>query len=368
MFERTEAAPSRAFRRHSGPPSVRVILCGAALLITACRRSTEPLAPGGTPASSKPDTQVTALIQRARQLRDARSIDLAIESLEQAVRIDSACVEAWSELAAFALEKGDERRARAAAMEAVQREPEAALPHGVIGALGIRQGNFEEAVAHLEKVSKLRPRPDDLEALGRAYAGLGRFEDAARVFQAALRLDPRHTGSLNDLGLIELREERLDAARRCFEAVLAIDPEDERALFNLGNTLMRLGEHAKGREALAAFQARKRVLVDVDVSESAARSQPLSPDAHCDLAEAYARAARIEASVGSFVRALQLDPAHKRSLRGITRLGIEQGNTEPVRELLEAGLAKSQGDPEITALLGELQRSGSSTGAQGAKP
>jgi tetratricopeptide (TPR) repeat protein len=205
-------------------------------------------------------------------------------------------------------------------------------------------------------------------ALGRAYSGMGRFADAARVFQAALRLDPRHIGSLNDLGLIDLREERLDAARRRFESVLAIDPQDERALFNLGNTLVRLGEHAKGREVLAAFQARKQILVDVEVCESAVRSQPLSPDAHCDLAEAYARAARIEACASSFVRALQLDPAHKRSLRGITRLGIEQGNTEPVRELLEAALAKSQGDPEITALLGELQRSGPPTGAQGAKP
>lgn len=367
MFERTEAAPSRTSRGCSSGPSFRVFLCGAAMLIASCGRSTEPRASSGNP-SGKPDARVTALIQRAQELHEARSIDAAIEALEQAVRIDPASIDAWSELAALTLEKGDERRARAAALEALRREPEAALPHGVIGALGIRQGNFEEAIEHLEKVAKLRPRPDDLEALGRAHAGLGRSADAARAFHEALRLDPGHVGSLNDIGLIELREGRLDAARGRFEAVLAIAPNDERALFNLGNTLVRLGEHAKGREALAAFAERKRILVEVDLCESAARARPLSPDIHCDLAEAYARANWIEASVSSFVRALQLDPAHKRSLRGITRLGIEHGNTGPVRELLEAGLAKSQGDPEIAALLGEIERSGSSPGTQATKP
>ena len=53
---------------------------------------------------------------------------------------------------------------------------------------------------------------------------IGDHAASVRDIEHVLKLEPRHFGALSGLGLIMLKEERLDAALRSFEAALAVNP------------------------------------------------------------------------------------------------------------------------------------------------
>lgn len=57
-----------------------------------------------------------------------------------------------------------------------------------------------------------RARAKATEALGRTTMAQGKLEDAAKCFREALRLDPRNGGAHNGLGLVLLRQGRIDEA------------------------------------------------------------------------------------------------------------------------------------------------------------
>ena len=74
---------------------------------------------------------------------------------------------------------------------AVQRNPEEALKYYETGAQYVEQGQWDEAVADLEKSIQLDP---DLgvahQALGNAYYTLGRYPEALVAFDRALEIEP----------------------------------------------------------------------------------------------------------------------------------------------------------------------------------
>src|SRR5437879_12385966 len=53
---------------------------------------------------------------------------------------------------------------------------------------------------------------------------IGRFDAAAEALGEALRLAPKHSGYLTNLGLIQQRQHKLDEAEPTFQAVLAKEP------------------------------------------------------------------------------------------------------------------------------------------------
>jgi len=75
---------------------------------------------------------------------------------------------------------------------------------------------------------------------------IGRFDAAAEALGEALRLAPKHSGYLTNLGLIQQRQHKLDEAEQTFGAVLANDPSYALAGLGLCNALRELGRPKKG--------------------------------------------------------------------------------------------------------------------------
>lgn len=71
-----------------------------------------------------------------------------------------------------------------------------------------------------------------LESALEAHAQ-GRLEEAVRLYQQVLALDPENKFAYYNLGLVDQTEGRTDAAAANYTEALAIDPEFEPALFNL---------------------------------------------------------------------------------------------------------------------------------------
>jgi cytochrome c-type biogenesis protein CcmH/NrfG len=120
--------------------------------------------------------------------------------------------------------------------------------------------------------------------LGNMYFDAERFEDAARWYEDALKIEPRNVNASTDLGITYYYRNQPDRALAQFERSLAVDPKHSKTLLNIG--IVR----AFGKQDLeGAAKAWQRVLeVAPDSPEGRAAKQALDGlrNAHPDVSGA----------------------------------------------------------------------------------
>jgi serine/threonine protein kinase len=140
---------------------------------------------------------------------------------------------------------------------------------------GKRYQTFKELRADLEPLLKRQTgetiKPPELKELetwewynkGGSLGSLGRFDEAIRCFDQAIKINPQYAdawynkgGSLNSLG-------RFDEAIRCFDQAIKIDPQHAKAWYNKGNSLDKLGRFD---EAIRCFDQ----AIKIDPQDAAA--------------------------------------------------------------------------------------------------
>jgi protein O-GlcNAc transferase len=197
-----------------------------------------------------------------------------------------------------------------------------------MGALLQQLKRPEEALTyfnrHLEMVN------DDLQTLvqiGKCYAELGRFEDAEAVLRRAVGGADDAVGFYN-LGYVVEQRGRADEAERLYERALELNPGLAGAHTNLGTALAREGRFAEAvvhlAEAVrlepgsaAAYNNLGGVFLQqrqVDVASRHFRSSlelnPEHADAHANLGAALAQQGLFDEAIRHFDEALRIDPRH----------------------------------------------------------
>ncbi|MBM3556846.1 MAG: tetratricopeptide repeat protein, partial [Alphaproteobacteria bacterium] len=110
-------------------------------------------------------------------------------------------------------------------------------------------GRFGEAIRALESAVRLRPRDASIRSnLGAARQGAGDFEGAVGDFQAALEFDPDYAGAWNNLGAALQKLERSEEAEAAFRRAIALQPT---AADVCGNLATLHSEAGKIESALA---------------------------------------------------------------------------------------------------------------------
>jgi Flp pilus assembly protein TadD len=114
----------------------------------------------------------------------------------------------------------------------------------------------ESRAATLKQSAERDPKDTRVRIeLGNLYFDSERFEEAARWYEAALKIDPRNVSASTDLGISYYYMNQADRALSQFERSLAIDPRHTKTLLNVG--IVR----AYGKDDLAgAVQAWERVV------------------------------------------------------------------------------------------------------------
>jgi tetratricopeptide (TPR) repeat protein len=126
----------------------------------------------------------------------------------------------------------------------------------------LAKGKNDEAVAYYnEAIDYLEPYKDDIsfykayisglyKNLGQALIKVNRRNDALRIFDKALQLDPKNVDFWVSRGevLVLLSSTMQDEAMRSFDSALNIEPKGKRALDSKGEAFERMNEPEKAKE------------------------------------------------------------------------------------------------------------------------
>jgi tetratricopeptide (TPR) repeat protein len=119
-------------------------------------------------------------------------------------------------------------------------------------------GRSEGALEFYERARKVKPEdPDLLITLGNANFDLKRYAEAEKWYRLALKARPNDALIQMDLGsTFYLREPRdLEQAISFYRAALKADPRHEKSLQNLTRALLDKGEKAAAGQTLAQLEA-----------------------------------------------------------------------------------------------------------------
>lgn len=268
-------------------------------------------------------------------------IDLAIEELSQAARVDTDALEIHLILGNVYRERGQVSRAIQVHQSLLQRQKLTRLEHAyVMLCLGLdfkRGGFVDRAVEAFKEARRLDPsNAYALLHLEKVYEEQRQWDEAARVRQELLTMagpeSPARSQSVlafleNERGLLALRAGDLAEARARFSAALDLDDAVTPASVNLGDVLAREGEREAAirrwerviddtpdrahlvldrlREAYAAAGHPERFL---ELCRRVAAAHPHNWRARLAFGQALAAGQQADAALDQFLEALSHNP------------------------------------------------------------
>jgi predicted O-linked N-acetylglucosamine transferase (SPINDLY family) len=149
---------------------------------------------------------------------------------------------------AFALALEQHRAGRLAEAERgyreiLQREPGHADSLHMLGVIALQAGDLASALALVGRAVALRPDAAVCRNnLGQVLERLGRDDEAARCYEAAIELDRGYAEAHNNLGLVRSRQDRLIDAEALYRKAIELDPQYAEPHTNRGNLLKDRGE------------------------------------------------------------------------------------------------------------------------------
>jgi tetratricopeptide (TPR) repeat protein len=112
---------------------------------------------------------------------------------------------------------------------------------------------YQAAIEAYKKVP--RGSADVWNKMGIAYQMMFNLDDAARCYQASLKLDPKNARVLNNLGSVYDSHKEYGNAERMYRKALKLDPNSAMIYKNLGTNLLAQHKYKKGWEAYKAALA-----------------------------------------------------------------------------------------------------------------
>ena len=211
--------------------------------------------------------------------------------------------------------------------DTVAQCPGNARAHGNLGRAYLGLGRWEEAVAACQEELRLAPayNGDARANLGRALTELGRAADAVPFFEDGLRLKPGSFDLHNNYGVALAALGRWPEAVTQYETALRLQPDFAELHNNFANALVKVGRLP---EALAHYETAWRLAPDFAEAEvnwgralaeagrleealphfeNVARVRPAAAS-QADLAGALAAAGRMDEAIVHYEAALRLQP------------------------------------------------------------
>ena len=179
--------------------------------------------------------------------------------------------------------------------------------------LGLAQaeaGKLDTALATLREATRLNPDYVPLQLkLGGCLLALGRWQEAAQVYEAILEKHAGNAAAYYGLGRVRAARKDLDGAVELLRKACEAFPHYGAVYYALAQTYKRQGKMDEAVAHLTLYQRYRTLGPDLgDRLLAEIRALNTNPSEQIRLGEELARQGRLEEAAAALERALQLDP------------------------------------------------------------
>jgi tetratricopeptide (TPR) repeat protein len=285
------------------------------------------------------DPQVVVL--NATLLMHQGKNDEAFTMLQAAEKDNPQNVQVKTLLGLSAMQKGDVATAETSFRNAAQIDPRDLGAERGLAQLANRKGDQTQLRQVATTTLKYFPNlPDPYIWRGTAEANDKQFDAAAADFQAALKIDPKNSQAMSELGQLEIKQQHVPQGRALLEQALQIDPTSEALAL-----LIRMDLQANQPAAAISLiqQQMSRTPPNAGLYDALATVQLISKD--------------MNGALDSSKKALQINPSDPAAMRSFTQASIGLGQLGPAMDAWEQWSVKHPRDPQGPSFLGMLYES-----------
>ncbi|CAD6188370.1 unnamed protein product [Caenorhabditis auriculariae] len=281
-----------------------------------------------------------------------KNLDKSMKFSTLAIKANSTCAEAYSNLGNVFKERGQLAEALENYKHAVKLKPEFIDGYINLAAALVAGGDLDFAVQAYLNALKYNPdlycvRSD----LGNLLKAMGRLEDAKLCYLKAIETQPQFAVAWSNIGCVFNAQGEIWLAIHHFEKAVQLDPNFLDAYINLGNVLKeaRIFDRAVAAYLRALNLAANHAVVHgnlacvyyeqglidlaIDTYRRAIELQPNFPDAYCNLANALKEKGHVAEAETAYMTALELCPTHADSQNNLANIKREQGKIEEATRL-----------------------------------
>lgn len=134
-----------------------------------------------------------------------------------------------------------------------------ALPAYTSGRQALDSGDFARAEQQLQRARNYVPdNPETNFALGNLRLAQGKPAEAKSFYEIVLRLNPKHKGALNNLGLLALEENQPAIAQQYLRRALEQDSQDGKTFYLLAKAQLAMEDFQNARISIEQALERER--------------------------------------------------------------------------------------------------------------
>lgn len=201
---------------------------------------------------------IDELTDKAEMLEEQGDLNEALGAYQEALRYYRTPYLLYR-YGSLALLCGNTSEARSSLLSAIEIAPRFPAPYLRLGVLDIDRGHYESAKTFLQKGLEVEEGPAMYTLLGVAQRRLGLQSEAIDSFRRAIEIDPAYEEAYYNLAVM-ISSERPDEAWRLLDVSLRLDPQYEEAERELGWVLRRL-------ESYDAAEYHLRKAIELDSSD-----------------------------------------------------------------------------------------------------
>jgi len=197
-------------------------------------------------------------------------------------------------------------------------------------------GNHAKVIDLLERVVQIQPGDGEVYfLLGNQYYIVQQFDQAARAFREAARLNPRSIRSRANLGTALKALDRRREAEQAYLQAIAIGPdssnENSQRTADYLHTSVTLGQlYRETEQPERALQVYRRLLN--------AAFPPISSDIYAEVGLEFYLLGALDASIAAYLQALQKDPDYPNAQFNLGLAYLSRGDVERARAAYARGV------------------------------
>ena len=146
---------------------------------------------------------------------------------------------------------------------------------------------------------------------------------ATDLFNQVLKIDPNHSATLNNLGILYADLGKNQKAKSCYEKAIAINPNFADAYYNLSNIFIKLNKSQKA----------------IDCCEKVITINPNFAEAHNNLGALFENSGVIHKAKNYYEKAIQINPTFVEAHSNLISTLVNQGKFEDAETCYQKAIA-----------------------------